>query len=194
MSKYGKTVFIEGSWILGKILKTMYDTAIKTFNMLLNNDSISAECNFCSHLIYFQFLKLKRYDVISNSITSICMEWFVHLTFKHLKFVKFKTKYLHGNGSINSSKKALLNNLTLPSPGSWTRHKVSQNILTLWMVAMIRCKFIWCKVNRGFLPVILQKLLLQNLIRHRCLDHLKKVSYLFPLRCYANSSKGDMVS
>lgn len=66
MSKYGKTVFIEGSCILGKILKTMYDTAIKTFNMLLNNDSTSAECNFCSHLIYFQFLKLKRYDVVSK--------------------------------------------------------------------------------------------------------------------------------
>ena len=64
-----------------KILNPLYDALIKKFPHVSRQEWLSANCKFWSHLIYFEFLKLKTCDLKTKYIPPFCTEYFVHLTF-----------------------------------------------------------------------------------------------------------------
>ena len=74
----------------------------KSFHLLLDSGSTYASCKFWSHLIYFEYLKLKTGNSKSNFVFQFCKEKFVSFKSKHLQFTKFEISQLFGKCFIKS--------------------------------------------------------------------------------------------
>ena len=74
--------------------------------MFLDRDSAYVECKFYIYIL--KFLKLQACNLKTASVPPFFVEWINHLTFKHLQCFKFKTKQLHGKGSISTDRNTVL--------------------------------------------------------------------------------------
>ena len=137
----------------------------------LDGDGTSAGCKSWSHFIYFELLKIKICD-----LTAV----FLHFVWSSLFILKICNSSNWNQSSFTGVN--WVNNLILLLPRSWIQHKTIKNILTLWLVTVIR-PFTWYKVSIYmiqsnfvcYFTCPLLGLLLQNLIHNRCLHALKKI-------------------
>ena len=148
----------------------------ESFLMFLDRDSAYVECTFWTYYIYIyififiyiyilKFLKLRASNLKTASVPPFFVEWINHLTFKYLQCFKFKTKQLHGNGSISTYRNTVL---IFNSSSAWlilfcfhqeaeVNTKQAKTFLLFAMIAIIR-SFTWHKVNRDYIKLLLKKL------------------------------------